>query len=210
MKINFKQVSIIILLSVFFSLIRYLLLEENYSLIKKSKLNNVNAEINYDYSDSLLNFIESTESPKLINIDLAKILYDRDLVTFIDARDIDSYNEQHILNSINIPYDLVEEIVSDYDLKHSIDLNEDFVENIFIGNSPVYFSFKNHKVHLSIDEITDKNTNKSSSFLIYCSGEGCSLSEDLGFYLFDQFNIKTIFIYEGGMPEWLNNNYPVQ
>ena len=58
-----------------------------------------------------------------------------------------------------------------------------------------------------------KIKNKSFSnknFLIYCSGEGCSLSEDLGFYLYNELDIKKILIYEGGIPEWLDNGYPVK
>ena len=49
-----------------------------------------------------------------------------------------------------------------------------------------------------------------SIFLIYCSGEGCSLSEDLSFYMHKELNFKKILIYEGGMPEWIKSNYPVE
>ena len=52
--------------------------------------------------------------------------------------------------------------------------------------------------------------NYYKNFLIYCSGEGCSLSEDLGFYLNEQFGIEKIFIYEGGMPEWIKFGYPLK
>ena len=48
------------------------------------------------------------------------------------------------------------------------------------------------------------------AFVIYCSGEGCSLSEDLGLYLFEIMQIKKIFIYEGGMPEWIEKKYPIE
>ena len=51
---------------------------------------------------------------------------------------------------------------------------------------------------------------KNSVFIVYCSGEGCSLSEELAFYMLDRFNIKKTLIYEGGMPEWINNNLPVE
>ena len=96
MKINIIEVIIIILLSVFCGLIRYFLLDDDFSLIKKSKLSLADSQLDYQNQDSLLLFIENSNSPKLIDIDLAKKLYDSNLVTFIDARDSDSYLEKHI------------------------------------------------------------------------------------------------------------------
>ena len=37
-----------------------------------------------------------------------------------------------------------------------------------------------------------KIKNKYTVFVIYCSGEGCSLSEDLAFYMLERFKIKKI------------------
>lgn len=210
MKINIKEVIIIILLSVFCGLIRYFLLDDDFSLIKKSKLSLADSQLDYQSQDSLLLFIENSNSPKLIDIDLAKKLYDSNLVTFIDARDSDSYLEKHILNALNVPYDFIEEVVEQNDLKYLIELNEDFEEQVYFDDNPLYFGYYDQRVYISDKELLGKNEDKSSSFVIYCSGEGCSLSEDLGFYMFDVLNIKKIFIYEGGMPEWLENNYPAK
>ena len=210
MKINIKEVIIIVLLSVFCGLIRYFLLDDDFLLIKKSKLSSSDSQVDYQYQDSLLLFIENSNSPKLVNIDLAKKLYDSNLATFVDARDSDSYHEKHILNALNIPYDSIEEVVSQNDLRYLIELNEDFEEQVYFDDNPLYFGCYNQRVYISEKELLGKNKSKSSSFVIYCSGEGCSLSEDLGFYMFDVLNIKKIFIYEGGMPEWLENNYPVK
>ena len=207
MKINFKQVGLILLLSVFCGLLRYIFLDSDYPLIKKSKLNNVDNEVDYQSINSLLSFIQNVKSPMLIDIDLAKKMYDSNLVTFIDARDTESYNEKHILNAINIPYELIDDIVYEYDLKYNIDLNDDFIEKINLDNTFFHISMRNSEIYLSSNE---NENQKSNAFVIYCSGEGCSLSEDLGFYMFDELNINRIFIYEGGMPEWLNNNYPVK
>ena len=213
MKINIKQVLAILLLSFFFATIRYFLLNEEYTLIKRSKLESIDNNINYQRIDSLVLFIENTTSPKLIDINLTKMLFDNSLATFVDARDSESYKEGHILKAINIPYELVEDIVNEYDLRYLIDLNEDFIEKINIdANNPFYFGLRDGIIYLSSNKelSNDQLTNKESSFVIYCSGEGCSLSEDLGFYIHNELGIQKIFIYEGGMPEWINNNYPVE
>ena len=55
-----------------------------------------------------------------------------------------------------------------------------------------------------------KNKVKKTVFVIYCSGEGCSLSEELAFYLYEEFQFNNLLIYEGGMPEWKNNKLPVE
>ena len=39
---------------------------------------------------------------------------------------------------------------------------------------------------------------------------GCCVCVVCGLYLFEIMQIKKIFIYEGGMPEWIENNYPVE
>ena len=117
------------------------------------------------------------------------MLYDNNLVTFIDARDIESYNEQHIASSINIPYELIEQIVIDYDLKYLIELQEDFSIEVDVDGSIVYMSLINGEFYISdsIDKINSKSFS-NKNFLIYCDGHGCSLSEDLGFYFYNELN----------------------
>ena len=56
-----------------------------------------------------------------------------------------------------------------------------------------------------IDDLDD-----ASLYIIYCSGEGCSLSEELAFYLYENFQFKNLLIYEGGIPEWKNNQLPIE
>ena len=122
MKINIKEVLIIISLSIFFGFVRYFLLDEEFFLIKKTKLESIDNSVNHNEVDSLLLYIKNTKSPKLIDLTLAKLFYDNNLVTFIDARDTESYAEEHILNALNIPYDLVEDVFNEYDLKYLIEL----------------------------------------------------------------------------------------
>ena len=215
MNINIKQVLVIIFISLMLSIARYCLLNEDYDLIKKSNLKEIENNINYAEVDSLNRYIHSNVSPQLVDKKLVKLLFDNNLVTFIDARDPESYNDQHIEGSINLPYDYIDDIINKYELKFLLELNENFVESIFIeDNDPFIFGFKNNDIFITTNQNFNLNKGEIKShetaFLIYCSGKGCSLSEDLGVYFFEELNMKKIFIYEGGMPEWLENNFPVE
>ena len=50
--------------------------------------------------------------------------------------------------------------------------------------------------------------NTSAVFVIYCSGEECSLSMDLADYLFNELLFERILIFEGGWPQWRDAEYP--
>ena len=206
MQINFKDIIQITIITVVLSFIRYLFLDD-YPILKTTKL----AEANQvsDENNNLLMFIENLESPTLVDLKTAKLLYDNQLVTFIDARDSDSFKNQHIFSSINIPYDLIEQIESDYDLNYLIELNENFIINVKLDDYSFFIGLDNGDFYISknIENINNKSF-ANKNFIIYCSGDGCSLSEDLGFYLYN-LGVKKILIYEGGIPEWINNKYPV-
>ena len=45
-------------------------------------------------------------------------------------------------------------------------------------------------------------------YIIYCSGEECSLSIDLADYLYDEKLIDKLLIFEGGWPQWRDAGYP--
>ena len=208
MKINYKDIIQIIVISILLSFFRYFFLED-YPILKKSKLQEVDLDISE--LDSLYSFLDNLESPTVLDLELSKMLYDHNLVTFIDARDIESYNDGHILSSINIPYELIDQIVIDYDLKYLNELQEDFTIEIDIENSSLYMSLIDGQFYIgnSIDKIKNKSF-QSKNFLIYCDGHGCSLSEDLGFYFYNELGIKGILIYEGGLPEWTEEGYPIK
>lgn len=206
MKIKYKDIIQIIIISLVLSFFRYFFLDD-YPIIKEKKLKEV-----VDFSsesDSLLTFVNNLESPALVDLKTAKLLYDKNFVTFIDARDNESFSQQHILSSVNLPYELIEQIFSDYDLEYMIQLQEDFSQRIDINGYVFYIGMSSGDFYLS--RSMNKINNESfanKNFIIYCSGHGCSLSEDLGFYLYN-LGIKKILIYEGGMPEWLDNGFPV-
>ena len=45
-------------------------------------------------------------------------------------------------------------------------------------------------------------------YIIYCSGEECSLSIDLADYLYTEKLIDKLLIFEGGWPQWRDAGYP--
>tara|TARA_Y100000588_G_scaffold327583_1_gene362661 strand:+ start:400 stop:882 length:483 start_codon:yes stop_codon:yes gene_type:complete len=45
--------------------------------------------------------------------------------------------------------------------------------------------------------------------VIYCSGGDCTLSIDLGEYIFNELSYERVFIFEGGYPLWIENNFPI-
>ena len=48
----------------------------------------------------------------------------------------------------------------------------------------------------------------SGIYIIYCSGDECSLSIDLADYLYNEKLIDKLLIFEGGWPEWQDAEYP--
>ena len=164
--------------------------------LKKNKLEEINTKIK-----DLYKFVEYTDSPKLVDLNIAKLLYDNNMVTFIDARDLSDYKKGHIKGAISLPYDSIELIEEEYDLSYLLELRENFFENIIQEGVPgITLGIEDGAFYMGgsseIDPMAKDRSylKKHTAFLIYCSGEGCSLSEDLGFYLFEQFNIRRIFI----------------
>ena len=58
--------------------------------------------------------------------------------------------------------------------------------------------------------LLDSLYNLDKLLIIYCSGHGCSLSEDLTYYLYEEIGIQSIAYFEEGFPEWKENNYPIK
>ena len=90
-----KEIAVIIFLSICFSLVRYIIIED-FDLIKKKRI--IESIDVYDMPDLL------TE-PKQINTKAAYYLFQNKKTIFIDAREENEYQAGHILGAINIPYD---------------------------------------------------------------------------------------------------------
>jgi len=45
-------------------------------------------------------------------------------------------------------------------------------------------------------------------YIIYCSGEECSLSIDLAEHLYNEKLIDKLLVFEGGWPQWRDAGYP--
>ena len=57
------------------------------------------------------------------------------------------------------------------------------------------------------EEVMD-GLNDAGIYIIYCSGEECSLSIDLADHLFNEKLIDKLLIFDGGWPEWRDAGYP--
>ena len=217
MNFQVKQIAYIILMSIFFSIIRYFFIDENYPIIKP----NSKAEVG-DYSedasiDSLKGYLTSIAEPKIINLNLAQKIHQLDLATFIDARDSESYQEKHIKGAVNITFEMLEEFADLMDVDYMIEEEGGFEGYLKLEKddeeSWLKIGLSNQQNYISsvVSNPSDATIeNKHTIFVVYCSGEGCSLSEDLAFYMLERFKIKKILIYEGGMPEWMENNLPAK
>ena len=203
MNVLFKQITIILFLSLVMSIFRYFLIKDEYPLIKK--INKIDS-IDIDNYEDLEKIIHDSETPKVIDLEIAKKIYQNEIGLFIDARDSDSFNKEHIANAVNVSYEsFLEEVDVDY-LKESLEYGE--VENF------TTFSIGNTEgvpyIDYPYDYKLSGNTSKKYIYVIYCSGKGCSLSEELAFYLYENFQFKNLLIYEGGIPEWKNNQLPIE
>jgi len=218
MNFHIKQIAYIILISIFFSIIRYFFIEGDYPIIKpvsKAIVENYSADASID---SLKEYLNNITEPKIINLDLAQKIHQFDLATFIDARDLESYQEKHIKGAIHITFEILEEFADLLDVDYMIEEEGEFLGHIRLVEDDEEKSFKiglsDQKNYIfpvtNINSSKMKIKNKYTVFVIYCSGEGCSLSEDLAFYMLERFKIKKILIYEGGMPEWIENNLPIK
>ena len=46
-------------------------------------------------------------------------------------------------------------------------------------------------------------------YIIYCNGGECTLSIDLAYVMFDEFDFESVFVYEEGIPIWESSGYPL-
>ena len=161
-----KQTFYLILLSLILGFIRYVFLEE-YQFFNAGNKTIVKVQDNSDLENYLLNL----DSPDIVSIETAKLIYDKELAIFIDARDYVEYIDGHIKNSLNLPFSPENEY------------NESLLDSLY---------------------------NADKTLIVYCSGEDCTLSQDLTNYLYEERNFYSIIYFEEGFPVWKEKDYPVK
>ena len=108
-----KEILIIVSLGILLGFIRNYFLTEPLTLFKQKKVLN---------SITGTSIPKTLDEPMSIDVDLAYHLFSSQAL-FIDARDPGDYDEEHILNSINIPYEefeSFEDIILDLDPKQPV------------------------------------------------------------------------------------------
>ena len=94
---TYRQIALIFSLAIILGLTRSLFLNDEFQLIKKKTLIDLNVP----------------NIPTEINLERAKELYfEPDAAIFIDARDTEDYDRGHIKGAINIPYESYDKIES--------------------------------------------------------------------------------------------------
>ena len=223
MHIYLKQILYIFLISLLLSIVRYIFIEEDYPIIKSTSQASVETYYIAASIDSLKNYLNNIKEPKIIDIELAEKIYKNKLATFIDARDEESFYERHIEGSIHMTYEILEDIAEAVDIEWSIETESDYIFKLLLDNDEkvLFFGKENGENFISgyinntnielADYLNNPGIQKNQTvFVVYCSGDGCSLSEEVAFYMYDRYKISKILIYEGGMPEWVENGLPTE
>lgn len=107
MKIG-KQISYIVIISLFLGLFRNFLLVEPIQFIKKPRdLKKISLNIK-DTNSVQFTIPELLTEPMLVGYAEVEYLYNNENCIFIDARDSVEYKSGHIKGAINIPFDFIE------------------------------------------------------------------------------------------------------
>ena len=118
---------------------------------------------------------------------------------------------RNYLNDINNPESVdisIAKSIYDEKLGIFIDAREfvDFNEGHITG--AINFPYESDLGHNK--ELLDSLFYADKTLIIYCSGEGCSLSEDLSNDLYENHNFYSIVYFEEGYPIWKEFNYPIK
>ena len=96
-----NQILFILFLSITFGIFRFFLLDDpEFSLIKKERT--------IEKIDTFT-IPEHISSPMVVDLAFSKHYFNSESAIFIDARDPEDFENGHIKNSINIPYDYYED-----------------------------------------------------------------------------------------------------
>ena len=72
-----------------------------------------------------------------------------------------------------------------------------------------YFQMGQINIFLEDYEEAIDSLDTAAVYVIYCSGDECSLSMDLAEYLFNELLFEKVLIFEGGWPQWRDAEYPL-
>ncbi len=102
-------------------------------------------------------------------------------------------------------------------------INLEFAKYLFDENSAVFIDARDaedykaghienainipYDYYEDYEEVMD-GLDDNGIYVIYCSGEECSLSIDLADHLYNEKLIDKLLIFEGGWPQWRDASYP--
>ena len=102
-------------------------------------------------------------------------------------------------------------------------INMEFAKHLFDTKSAIFIDARDpedynvghikNSINIPFDYYEDyeeviDSLNTLSKYVIYCSGDECSLSMDLADYLFSEMLFEKVLIFEGGWPQWRDAEYP--
>ena len=149
----------------------------------------------------LLGFIRYSilDGYKIFNsdIDITIQSTDKDLEEFLD--NINSPESVDILFAKSL-YD--QDLGIFIDAREYIDFNEGHIKGA------INLSYSSDASYNK--ELLDSLFYADKTLVVYCSGEGCSLSEDLSYDLYENYNFYSIVYFEEGYPEWKELSYPIK
>ena len=140
------------------------------------------------------------------------------LIRFIFLNDPDFFliKKERIIQEIitfSIPENMTEPMMINlefakylFDEKTAIFLDARDVEDYEAGHieNAVNIPFDYYEDYEDVMDELDSN----GIYIVYCSGEECSLSLDLADHLYNEKLIDKLLIFEGGWPQWRDAGYP--
>ena len=135
---------------------------------------------------------------------------------FVDDPEFTLIKKERIIQKIStfsIPEDMTEPMAINlefakflFDKKTAIFIDARDEEDYNTGNiensTNIPFDYYEDYIE-TIDKLDD-----GAVYVIYCSGDECSLSMDLADYLFNEHDFEKVLIFEGGWPQWRDAEYP--
>ena len=135
---------------------------------------------------------------------------------FMDDPEFPLIKKERIIQQIttfSIPEDMTEPMT----------INMEFAKYLFDAKSAIFIDARDsadynsghiqNSINIPFDYYEDyeeviDSLDTAVVYVIYCSGEECSLSMDLADYLFNELIFEKVLIFEGGWPQWRDAEYP--